>query len=392
MIYGVQDVIKLRQMSESSQGSEEFKRQERYRLDAMLGLCEITSCRRRTLLEYFGEPSQHDCGTCDSCLNPVPLWDGTEAARKALSCVFRTGQKFGVNHLVDVLRGSENQKIIQFNHNQVSTYGIGRELDVNQWRSVFRQLVARGYLTVDVDGFGGLQLSEICRPLLQGEEKIDLRKEDKTTGVQGKAKKKAMQTGNEKLWELLRAERKRLAELQDVPPYMIFHDATLMEMVRLMPTSLTALERINGVGASKLEHYGQAFVDLLLDYQQSAEADGGANSDTIEETYVLIKQHGTAARVAELRQLNQSTVVKHLEELLRSGRLDLSSVLDVEPSEILPIEEALLAAQAEGDQVRMKPIFELFDGAVDYDTIRCVQAALLFKIESPSSPASKDSV
>ena len=153
MIYGLQDVIKLRQMMASSDGSEEHKRAEQHRLNAMLGLCEITTCRRQSLLNYFGDTLPGPCGNCDTCLEPVDTWDGTEAARMALSAVYRTGQRFGVNHLIDVLRGADNDKILQFDHHQLPTYGVGKDLDNNQWRSVFRQLVARGYLSVDLERF-----------------------------------------------------------------------------------------------------------------------------------------------------------------------------------------------------------------------------------------------
>lgn len=373
MVYGVQDVIKLRQMSESSQGSEEFKRQERYRLDAILGLCEITSCRRRTLLAYFGEVLDQDCGNCDSCLNPVETWDGTEVARKALSCVFRTGQKFGVNHLIDVLRGSENQKIKQFGHDQVSTYGIGRELDTNQWRSVYRQLVARAYLSVDIDGFGGLQLTEQCRPLLQGQEQIDLRKEEKASS-HSKAGKKAKASGDEVLWQMLREKRKQLAEQQDVPPYMIFHDATLMEMVRLMPVSLDALAQISGVGESKLEHYGKDFVDLLQEYQ--AQPSVGGDSDTIEVSFDLLQQQHPIASVAEQRNLSSGTIYKHVEALLCAGRLDARTVLELSDAEISEIENVIVQANTDPDNFRFKPIFEHFDGEVEYPILRCVYAGL----------------
>ncbi|MEX2365280.1 MAG: DNA helicase RecQ, partial [Pseudohongiellaceae bacterium] len=170
MIYGLQDVIKLREMMAGSEGSEEHKRAEQQRLNAMLGLCEITSCRRQALLNYFGETLTEPCGNCDTCLEPVSTWDGTEAARMALSTVYRTGQRFGVNHLVDVLRGNDSDKIFQFSHQQLPVYGIGKDLDNNLWRSVFQQLVARAYLSVDLDRFGALRLEEKCRPLLRGEE------------------------------------------------------------------------------------------------------------------------------------------------------------------------------------------------------------------------------
>ena len=167
MIYGLQDVIKLRQMLSESQGDELHKRAEQHRLNAMLGLCELTSCRRIALLHYFGETYPDACGNCDSCLEPAQTWDGTEASRMALSAVVRTGQRFGVNHLIDVLRGAENDKIWQFDHHHLPTYGVGKALDGNQWRSVFRQLVGRGYLSVDLDRFGALKLEEQCRALLK---------------------------------------------------------------------------------------------------------------------------------------------------------------------------------------------------------------------------------
>ena len=167
MIYGLQDVIKLRQMMEGSEGDEAHKRAEQHRLNAMLGFCEITSCRRQTLLSYFGEELGHPCGNCDNCLEPAETWDGTEATRMALSVAYRTEQRFGVNHLIDVLRESNSDKVFQFGHHRLSSYGIGKAIDNNQWRSVFRQLVARGYMSVDLDRYGALVLEEKCRPILR---------------------------------------------------------------------------------------------------------------------------------------------------------------------------------------------------------------------------------
>ena len=263
MVYGLQDVIKLRQMVESSEGSEEHKRAEQHRLNAMLGLCEITSCRRQSLLKYFGDALEQPCGNCDSCLEPVDTWDGTEAARKALSAVYRTGQRFGVNHLIDVLRGGEGEKIYQYEHHLLATYGLGKDLDANQWRSVFRQLVARGYLRVDVDRFGALRLEEQCRQLLRGEEAIELRRDA--------AKKKGKQTTKTNLpadidvvlWEALRDRRRELAEDQGVPPYVIFHDRTLQEMCTALPENLTQFSRLTGVGERKLDKYGSDFIAVI---------------------------------------------------------------------------------------------------------------------------------
>ena len=264
MVYGLQDVIKLRQMMQNSQGSEQHKRAEQYRLNAMLGLCEITSCRRQTLLNYFGEELPEACGNCDTCLEPVITWDGTEASQKALSVVYRTGQRFGANHLIDVLEGSSTAKVLQFGHDNLSTFGIGAELNTNGWRSVFRQLVARGYLVVDVEGYGALKLDEQARPLLRGEEKIELRKDTYKTSKAKQVRKKPLADNvNPELFEALRARRTKLAKEQGVPPYVVFHDKTLLEMAEFMPQDLNQFSEINGVGETKLEKYGEEFLAVV---------------------------------------------------------------------------------------------------------------------------------
>ena len=264
MIYGLQDVIKLRQMMAASNGSEEHKRAEQHRLNAMLGLCEITSCRRQALLNYFGETMQDPCGNCDSCLDPVATWDGTEAARMALSAVYRTGQRFGVNHLIEVLRGAGGERIFQYDHQLLPTYGIGKQLDANQWRSVFRQLVARAYLSVDLERFGALRLEERCRLLLRGEEEIRLRRDQPQARVARQQTRTALAVGTDvALWEALRECRRQLAEEQGVPPYVIFHDRTLQEMCASLPRNSVQLGRITGVGERKLDRYGSRFLRVI---------------------------------------------------------------------------------------------------------------------------------
>lgn len=269
MVYGLQDVIKLRQMLEASQGNEHFKRIERQKLDAMLGLCEVTKCRRQVLLAYFGDQLEAPCGNCDTCLTPPETWDATVAVQKALSCVFRTGQRFGVTHLIDVLRGSENSRVLQFGHQQVSTYGIGTELSANDWKSLFRQLVAHGYLRTDPDGYGALQLTEQCRPLLKGQQTIKLRKDpvpqksaSRSPGGKSGSSVKDLITDHVG-WEALRACRKELADKQGVPPYVIFHDTTLFDMLERKPQTLEELAGVSGVGAAKLEKYGEIFLATL---------------------------------------------------------------------------------------------------------------------------------
>jgi ATP-dependent DNA helicase RecQ len=275
LLYGLEDVVKLRQMMGQSEGNEEFKRNEQQRLNAMLGLCEITSCRRQTLLRYFGDTLAQACGNCDCCVTPPQTWDATEAVQMALSCVYRTGQRFGAGHVIDVLRGGNSEKILSFNHHKITTYGIGKHLSADEWKSIFRQLVARGLLDVNSDGFGGLLLNDSCRLILRGEEKISLRRDIKVsnTGADSTGSRKTaatVDTEDQPLWNALRACRKRLAEEQGVPPYVIFHDSTLREMLEFRPTTQEQLRNITGVGDSKLKRFGDEFLAVL----REAEYDG----------------------------------------------------------------------------------------------------------------------
>ncbi len=270
MIYGLQDVIKLRQMMQSSQGSEQHKRLEQHRLNAMLGLCEITSCRRQSLLQYFGEDYPQPCGNCDSCLDPAKTWDATEACRMALSAVARTGERFGVNHLIDVLRGKETDKMWQFEHHLLPTFGVGTALDNNQWRSVFRQLVGRSYLSVDLEGYGALKLQEQCRPLLRGEVSIALRVDQKQKVVKRQTKTSLPEEVDVGLWEALRECRREQAEEQGVPPYVIFHDSTLIEMCTTLPQTHDEFANLTGVGERKLLKYGDAFLVAIRRAQDEA--------------------------------------------------------------------------------------------------------------------------
>ena len=275
LLYGLQDVTKLRQMLLSGGGSEEHLRREQIRLNAMLGLCEITTCRRHALLSYFGESSPETCGNCDNCLSAPETFDGTEAAQKALSAVYRTGQRFGVGYLVDVLMGKETDRIFSFDHHHLPVFGKGNDLDTRTWQSVFRQLIARGYVDVDIDGYGGLRLNEKCRPLLRGDESITFRRDLKLKSSAKRSKKAVVLPENvdASLFDALREHRRILASEQGVPPYFIFHDSTLKAMAAEQPTTLDAFAMLPGVGESKLENYGRGFVDVVLGHT----ATGGAH-------------------------------------------------------------------------------------------------------------------
>ena len=267
MAYGLQDIINLRQMMAQSDADEQFKRVLHHKMEAMLGFCEQSGCRRQTLLEYFDEILPEPCGNCDNCVEPPQTWDATEAARMALSCVFRTGQRFGVNYVIDVLIGNARERIIQNGHDQLSTFGIG-DLDNNEWRSLFRQLIALGYLFADIDNYGALKMNSSCKPLLNGSQKLHLRQFVK----QGKAKKPrndkikvSLQAADTPLFDALRLHRSELAQQQAVPPYVILHDKTLHAICELRPETTAQLAEIPGIGARKLELYGD---DLIRITQQ----------------------------------------------------------------------------------------------------------------------------
>ena len=264
LAYGLQDVISLRQMNQQSEANEAFKRSLHQKLEAMLGLCEQITCRRQTLLEYFDESLEQPCGHCDNCLEPPPTWNATEAARKALSCVYRTGQRFGVNYVIDVLMGKPHDRITRNRHDQISTWNIGGELSNNQWRSLFRQLLAYAYIESDYDQHGGLRLTPRAKPLLRGEESLMLREVSRSSKKSRlAADKKPVDANDQPLFDNLRALRKTLADENSVPPFVIFHDKTLLEMVAEQPKSLAEMAEINGVGEQKLSRFGEAFLSVI---------------------------------------------------------------------------------------------------------------------------------
>jgi len=275
MAYGLQDVINLRSMMAQSQADDQHKRLENQKLETMLGLAELTGCRRQALLSYFGDTLSTPCGNCDNCLNPPQTWDATEAARKAMSCVYRTGQRFGVTYLVDVLLGKATERIVQRGHEQLTTFGIGTDLSANEWRNVFRQLIARGLLAVDVDGHGSVVLTEASRPVLRGEQPLHFRHLSKATakGASGKSRSGkrskapiAISDSDQPLWEALRALRKQLSELASVPAYVVFSDSTLADMIAIKPRDASEMASVSGVGSHKLEQYGEQFLEVIKEH------------------------------------------------------------------------------------------------------------------------------
>jgi len=377
MAYGLQDVITLRQMMQDGDAEEQFKRIALQKLEAMLGLCELISCRRQSLLAYFGEALAKPCGNCDNCTHPPQTWDGSVSAQKALSTVYRTGQRFGVNYIIDVLSGKDDDRIRSNRHDQISTYGIGNEHTGVEWRSIFRQLIAQGYLNVDVDGYGALKLTEKCRPVLRGEQTLQLRKITKPEKVKkekGARKQHDLRSIDEPLFEALRTLRLSLAQEQGVPPYVIFHDTTLTEMTRTRPTTEETLRYISGVGEQKLKHYGQQFLEEIAKYPLPELLDNNL-SDTVNETLMLQQQGKDAETIAQVRNLKPSTIYVHLAEAVADGRLNAREVLPLDDAQYAEIVNTLEMLDAEMDGP-LKPTYEALDGKYDYGILRCVLAGL----------------
>jgi ATP-dependent DNA helicase RecQ len=269
MAYGLGDVVQQRRMIEESEANDDFKRVSTAKLDALLGLCETAQCRRVRLLAYFGEHS-NACGNCDTCLTPPQTWDATTAAQKALSTIYRTDQRFGAVHLIEVLRGKDSGRVQRWDHHQLSVFGIGQELQELQWRSVFRQLVAMGHVRVDHHAYGALKLTASARPILRGEQTVAMRHavkplREKLPGrkMRNQLEVESSHTPNTSQMTLLKDWRLTEANRQGVPAYVIFHDATLAEIAARQPTSLDELAEIPGMGKRKLERYGEALIELI---------------------------------------------------------------------------------------------------------------------------------
>lgn len=276
MIYGLSDVVTMSQMIAQSESADERKRVERQKLETLLAYAEATDCRRQLLLGAFGEIYPGPCGHCDNCIAPPKTWDATVPAQKALSAVYRTGQRFGSGHVISVLRGQESERVISLNHHQLSTFGIGVDMDDKQWRSIFRQLLAAGLLEADAEGYGTLRLSSASRAVLSGGRSVKLREDARPerssrhrrdskliTGEKSSGGSLGIEAYEQSTWDALRALRTQLAKQQGVPPYVVFHDATLLSMLRAMPTTEDELATISGVGEAKLKRYGRDFLAVI---------------------------------------------------------------------------------------------------------------------------------
>ena len=380
MAYGLQDVLLLNQFLANSDGDERHKRIERHKLDAMLALCELTGCRRQSLLGYFGETLEQPCGHCDNCVEPAATWDGSEAARMALSTVYRSGQRYGVGHLTDILLGRDNDKIRSAGHQHLSTYGIGKQLSEPEWRSVFRQLIARGLVEIDLDGFGGLRLSETCRPLLRGEESLALRKDIARTASlpTRKGDKPVIAEADRELWEQLRALRKRLADAQGVPPYVVFADSTLVDMLRQRPANLQDMSLVSGIGAHKLERYGADFLQVML-----ADGDPAAGAAPVvheaQEVQALALAGMEPQHIAQQTSMPIKQVYQKLAQAISTGQLELHHAVDLPPGQLERIQDLFLN-DAEEDLPGVRAVAQELDEPVEEGVLHCIRAALVLEI------------
>ncbi|KFL25670.1 ATP-dependent DNA helicase RecQ [Devosia sp. 17-2-E-8] len=270
MSYGMADVVQRRRMIDEGGAPEEIKRIERGKLNALLGICETTTCRRQAILAHFGESHEGNCGNCDTCRSPVATWDGTDAAVKALAAIYRTGQRFGAGHIVDVLLGKETEKVTRFGHQNQKVFGAGKDHDSRTWQSVLRQLTAAGFIVIDHEAHGALMLSEEARPVFRGERKVTFRQDRPRKAAEVRRSLNAtvfdLPPEAAGLFDALRNERLRLAKLQGVPPYVVFHDTTLRAMALTRPGSFDDLRAIPGIGHSKLERYGEAFLSVIASH------------------------------------------------------------------------------------------------------------------------------
>ncbi|USD68296.1 DNA helicase RecQ [Vibrio sp. SCSIO 43136] len=376
MAYGMQDMVMQRQMVENSEGSEEYKHVQVQKLNALLGFCELVTCRRQTLLAYFGEEESKPCGNCDNCLNPPITWDGTQAAQKALSTVYRCDQRFGVTYLINVLLGKSDDRILRFGHDKVSTFGIGTELNANQWKGVFRQLIAMNYLKVEGE-YNSLKLTAACRPVLRGEQSVELRELRKAKAAKAQKSKVTQELAASDLpqFEALKDVRLELAVEQNVPAYVICHDASLREIAKRRPTTKAHLLQISGFGESKVEKYGEA----LLAVVEPRPIELKALTDTELKTVELFQSNPSVDSVAQQRGLANSTIFAHLAKGIESGACDLDQVLTISTNDISAIASAADKTNAISER-KLKPLFEELNQAYDFDTLKCVLAHLTRQI------------
>jgi ATP-dependent DNA helicase RecQ len=374
MAYGLQDIVQLRSWINQSDGSEAFKKVQRQKLDALVGLAEMPGCRRQALLAYFGEMRSTPCGNCDNCQNPPRTDDGTELARKALSAVYRTGQRFGVTYLADVLLGSADERVLRNGHDRLSVFGIGKDVPQTTWKGLFRQLTAQGYLTGDDEGMGSLILTERARPLLRGEERFLMRVTRQTAKTSKRAASVASKIAreNQPLFDALKALRLKLAASARLPPYVVAQDRTLIELAEKRPATEAALHDVLGLGASKIARYGAAFLDIITQFKKHPVLTNRL-SVSVNATLAAHLRGLDAEQIASERGLEISTVYGHLAEAIEAGLINAADAVRLDPAERDEIEAAFDRCETR-DSGKLGPAFAALDGRYDYGVLKCLLA------------------
>ena len=375
MAYGLQDVIQLRQWIAQSEGSDVYKQVQRQKLEALIGLCEIPTCRRQVLLAYFGETLPQPCGNCDNCLNPPATTDETVAAQKALSAVYRTGQRYGAMYVIDVLTGKLDDRIGRNGHDRLSVFSIGKDLDPSFWRVLFRQLVASGCLAGDDDGRGALVLTENARPLLRGQEPFLMRRQ-----IHHPARKAASKRGSAvavaptdaSLFGSLKALRLQLAAEAEVPPYVICHDRTLAELAGRRPRSMEELAHISGLGAQKIARYGARLLETIARFRRHPLLDNRLSA-TANQTLALHLEGHDAEAIARERGLEVSTIYGHFADAIAAGLIQARAVVRLDDAAIKEIRDVFeqLGTRSSG---RLAPAHAALEGRYDYGVLKCLLA------------------
>ncbi|MGR5412832.1 DNA helicase RecQ [Vibrio astriarenae] len=375
MAYGMQDMVMQRQMVDNSEGNEAYKQVQIQKLNALLGYCELVTCRRQTILAYFDEHLPKPCGNCDNCLNPPTTWDGTQAAQKALSTVYRCDQRFGVTYLINVLLGKSDERIRRFGHDNVSTFGIGTELNANEWKGVFRQLIAMNYLRVEGE-YNSLKLTPQCRPILKGEQQVQLRELRKTKPKKSSASSESIDLSPSDLiqFEALKQVRASLAKEQNVPAYVICHDASLKAIALARPQTREQLSNISGFGDKKVSQYGEP----LLAVVESKPIELRNLSETERKSVELFQSLCSVENVAQQRQLAETTIFAHLSAGIETGACQLGDLVQLEESQIAEISQVATQLNSINEN-KLKPLFEALNEQYDYGTLRCVLGHLKYQ-------------
>ena len=389
MLYAVGDVTKMRHLIDSSDADEPHKRMERRRLDLLVRLCETAHCRRAVLLATFGDTLAEPCGNCDSCLEQIEIVDGTLAAQKLLSCIARTGERFGGKHVIDVVLGNESERVLKLGHDRLPTFGSGREWTLREWEVALRQLVAQNLVAVKSGEYSVLELNDASRAVLRGERKVELRRErpaqrgSRRRVPAGAAQPDAVagDISGSPLWEALRALRLALARQAAVPPYVVMHDAVLKEIVGALPATLEELRQVKGLGVRKIGLYGNQILALVAAHTGRAAPevrsafDGGFGplNSTVLVTLELLRGGATPDEIAGQRNLSPNTVHEHLSRAISGGLIALHAVVALSAAEIGAI-EAAFQQQPDAAQVKLKPVFEALNGRYSYGVLKCVYA------------------